>query len=243
MTRTRRLRFGGNNISYSPQLPASNEKIIWNRLDLQPNEQIRKIYKNGTIEIDGEEVKLTSAISPAEGFHLYDLIKRNKYKNILEIGMANGLSALYITQALHENGGNKLISIDPFQSTQWKSAGVQNLQNANLDKYHELIEKKDYIALPELLAQNKEFDLIFIDGMHLFDYTLIDVFYSILLCRIGGIIVIDDILHKAPTKVIKFIDVNYNKFLRRILPIPVKTVATYVKTDEDYRKWDHFVLF
>lgn len=244
MGKTRKLKCGGEQFVYSPELPISDEKIIWNRIDLQPNKQIQKIYKDGSVIIGKEKIKLTSAISPAEGFHLYDLIMRNNYSNILEVGLANGLSSLYILQALKDNGTNgNLTSIDPFQSTQWKSAGISNIKNAELDQNHKLIEKKSFVALPELLAESDtKYDLIFIDGMHLFDYTLIDMFYSILLCKIGGVIVIDDILHKAPAKVVKFIDNNY-KFMRRMQPLPVKTVATYLKTDDDSRNWDHFSGF
>lgn len=232
MGKTRRLKVGGEQFVYTTELPSSNEKIIWNRIDLQPNLRIQEIYKAGYVEIGKEKIKLTSAISPAEGFHLFDLITRNKYADVLEIGMANGLSSLYMAQA-----ANHLTSIDPFQSTQWNNVGILNLKKAKLDNKHTLIEKKSYVALPELLHRNKKFDMIFIDGMHLFDYTLVDVFYAILLCRVGGVIVIDDILHKAPAKVIKYIDANY-KCLRRILPLPVKTVATYLKIAEDDRKWD-----
>jgi predicted O-methyltransferase YrrM len=242
MPKTRKVKAGGHQFIYTHELPSSKETNIWARIDLQPNNQIKSIYKDGFVEINGQKVKLTSAISPAEGFHLYDIIKKNKFKNILEVGMANGLSALYITQALEENGEGNLTSLDPFQSTQWKNVGITNIKKAGLSHRHSLIEKKSYDALPELLNSKKKFDLIFIDGMHLFDYTLVDVFYSILLVNIGGIIIIDDILHKAPSKVIKYIDTNY-KCLKRILPIPVKTVATYIKQYEDNRNWDYHQSF
>jgi predicted O-methyltransferase YrrM len=238
MGKIKRLKVGGEPFSYSTELPLSNEKIIWNRLDLQPNKKIQEIYKEGIIKIGNEKIKLTSAISPAEGFHLYDIIIRNKFSNILEIGFANGLSSLYMAQALSNNKKGKLTSIDPFQDTQWRNSGKTNIKDSGFEKIHTLIQKKSYEALPELLKDGHEsYDLIFIDGMHLFDYTLIDVFYSILLCKVGGVIIIDDILHKAPAKVIKYIDTNY-ECLKRILPIPVKTVATYVKISDDSRQWD-----
>jgi predicted O-methyltransferase YrrM len=242
MGKTRRLKVGGQKFVYSTELPASNEKVIWDRLDLQPNKRIQKIYKDGIVEIGTEKIKLTSAISPAEGFHLYDLIKRNGYRDILEVGMANGLSTLYMAQALADNGAGNLTSIDPFQSTQWKSVGIHNITEAKLSDYHNLIEKKSYIALPELLTDEKKYDMIFIDGMHLFDYTLLDVFYATLLCKDGGVIIIDDILHKAPAKVIKYIDTNY-KHLRRVLPLPIKTMATYLKAADDTRSWDFYQPF
>lgn len=243
MTRKRRIKVKGGQFVYSAELPPSEEKEIWKRLDLQPNERIREIYKDGYVDMGSEKIKLTSAISPAEGFHLYDLIKNNKFKNILEIGMANGLSGMYMMQALEDNGDEgHLTSLDPFQTTQWKSAGLHNVKEAGLSALHTLIQKKSYEAMPELLAAGKSYDLIFIDGMHLFDYTLVDMFYAILLCNKGGVIVIDDILHKAPAKVVRYIDTNY-KFLRRVLPSPVKTMATYIKNNDDTRSWDYHQMF
>jgi predicted O-methyltransferase YrrM len=243
MGKKRRLKVGGEPFVYSAELPPSEETEIWKRLDLQPNPRIREIYKDGIVQIGKEKIKLTSAISPAEGFHLYDLIKSNKYKNILEIGMANGMSGMYMAQALQENGEGHLTSIDPFQEKQWKSAGLHNIEKAGLDEYHTLVQKKSYEAMPELLAEGKKYDLIFIDGMHLFDYTLVDMFYAILLCRVGGAIVVDDILHKGPAKVIKYAESNYKQCLRRIYQSPVKTMATYVKNSEDNRAWDYHQSF
>ena len=48
--------------------------------------------------MDGKVKKLTSAVSPVEGKHLYDIVRMNGYTRTLEVGMANGLSAMYITQ-------------------------------------------------------------------------------------------------------------------------------------------------
>ena len=46
-----------------------------------------------------------------------------------------------------------------------------------------LIEEKSYECLPRLVNEKQIVDLIFIDGMHTFDYTLVDFFYGDL---IGG---------------------------------------------------------
>jgi predicted O-methyltransferase YrrM len=231
-------------LKYDTEIPKGHSNI-WARKDLQPNKMIQEIYADGTIIINKKKEKLTSAISPVEGFHLYNVITLNKFIHILEVGMANGLSSLYITQALNDNKNNgKLISIDPFQTSQWKSVGINHIKQAGLSEFHQLYKEKDYIALPKLLSERSagSFDMVFIDGMHLFDYTLLDMFYAILLCRIGGVIIVDDILHDAPAKCIKYFDTNY-KFLKRVQNIPCKTVATYIKISDDMRSWDFHVNF
>ena len=110
----------------------------------------------------------------------------------------------------------------------------KGVKEFGLDKRSKCIMKKSYEALPELLKKEK-FDFIFIDGWHTFDYTLIDFFYSNLLLKIGGIILIDDALHRGVGKSVQYFDKNY-LFYKRI-PSP-KTVACYQKIKEDDRSWD-----
>ena len=50
------------------------------------------------------------------------------------------------------------------------------------------IEQKSFLAMPRLLQAGRKFDFCFVDGMHLFDYTALDLFYADLLVRVGGII-------------------------------------------------------
>jgi len=51
--------------------------------------------------------------------------------------MANGLSALAICQALADNGRpyRMLISIDPFQASQWDNTARANLERAGLSTF------------------------------------------------------------------------------------------------------------
>lgn len=52
------------------------------------------------ITASGRELKLKSAIGPYEGMHMYNIIRDNKFTKCCEVGMANGMSALYICQVL-----------------------------------------------------------------------------------------------------------------------------------------------
>jgi len=40
--------------------------------------------------------KLESAVGPYEGYHMHRLVLDNKFTRTCEVGMANGMSALYI---------------------------------------------------------------------------------------------------------------------------------------------------
>jgi predicted O-methyltransferase YrrM len=240
-------------VKYAEKLPyVSSEIEIWSRTDLQYNSVLKEIFATNSVRNkDGEIVKFHSAITPREGFHLFDLILQNGFSRILEVGMAYGTSALYMAQALANNNlqGSKLTSIDPFQSTQWSSIGILNIERAGLSKFHHLVEESSHIAMPRLLAeiesnQSAKFDMIFIDGMHLFDYTLVDIFYAFKMLRIGGVIVVDDIRHAGVKKAISYITLNYQDSLILLGNTPCsRTAATFIKADDDKRPWDYHTEF
>jgi predicted O-methyltransferase YrrM len=79
------------------------------------------------------------------------------------------------------------------------------------------------------------FDMIFIDGWHTFDYTLVDFFYANLLLKINGIIIIDDALHNGVKKCVDYLTTNYVFYKKLVSPI---TVATFKKTRDDDRSWN-----
>jgi predicted O-methyltransferase YrrM len=182
-----------------------------------------------------------SAVKKTEGRIIMNIIIQNKLKQCLEIGMAFGISSMYITLGLKRLGDGKLISIDPNQSTQWNNYGIKLIKSLGLQKMHELYEDKSYCVLPKLLKEGNKFDFIFIDGWHTFDYTLLDFFYSSLMLNINGIIIIDDIMHRGVSKCIKYLEKNYLHFRR--LNTPVNTIGIYKKIRDDYRDWNFHIDF
>jgi len=212
---------------------------------------LAKTYKTGKIlNEEGEVQKFSAAVGPMEGFFLYNLVKENKLSNCLEVGMANGMSSLFICQALADIGESgtptHLISIDPFQSTQWKNQGRIHIKRAGLSEFSTVMEEPSMLAMPKLLQENYDgkrdaFDMIFIDGMHLFDYTLVDIFYADFLLRVGGVMVIDDVRHKSVIPAIEYIKKNYRhyKYINR----GPKTVGVFLKIGKDTRDWDFHMNF
>lgn len=206
------------------------------------------IYKNfyslfKKVFIEDKILKIHSGIKSEEGIFLKKIVMLKNLNKIAEVGMAFGISSMYITEGLKRNNKNgSLISIDPFQTEQWKDNGVKLLKSIKLDKYHKLIQKKSYIALPELIEKygEKSFDMIFIDGWHTFDYTLVDVFYADKLVKVGGYIIVDDVLHFSVKQSIKYIDKNYRHFKRLKSP---NTFAAYKKINDDDREWNFHIKF
>ncbi len=202
-------------------------------------------YKTQAKGVRSETIE--AGVKVPEGYHLYSLVKANKFENILEVGFAYGISALFICEALKENKSGKLISIDPNQSTQWKNIAVKHLEQAGLSKYSKLMEEPSYSAMPKLLTSKiqgaSSMDLIFIDGMHLFDYTLVDLFYTDLLLRIGGVVVLDDIRHKGVKQAYEYILKNYSHWKLVNPTIASGTCATFIKVENDERSWDYHNFF
>jgi|tagenome__1003787_1003787.scaffolds.fasta_scaffold20745370_2 predicted O-methyltransferase YrrM len=140
---------------------------------------------------DGSAVALNSAISADEGHALDRLIRRCRPRTTLEVGLAHGVSALFICDALSAVGGERHIVIDPDQHA-WDGLGLLNLERAGyatLVEYHDALS---HAALPALHAAGRRLDFAFIDGWHTFDYALVDFFYVDLMLNVGGLMVLDD---------------------------------------------------
>jgi len=140
------------------------------------------------------------------------------------------------------------VAIDPYQmgphtgvaenEKGWQGLGVFNVHQAGTLPMVRLVQKKSHVALPQALETYGEgsFDLIFVDGMHLYDYTLVDVFYGAMLLREGGLLVVDDIQHPSVKEVAWYLDDNYTNF-KRIETKGVHTMGVWRKLRDDDRKW------
>jgi len=162
------------------------------------NPVISEIYETA------DHALLQSAISPAEGELIDRAISENDVTSSVEIGCADGLSSLFICDALSRRPNPRHIIIDPYQTEHYGSRGVANLKRAGFD-FFELIEKPSELALPTLLQTGTEFDFALIDGFHTFDHTMLDFFYLNRMLRVGGLIAIDDVNMASVHKVVRYI--------------------------------------
>src|SRR5262245_9760494 len=104
---------------------------------------------------------------------LANLICKLRPADTLEIGLGMAISALVIAHGhrLNEDGTTRThIAIDPYQK-ELDDVGVVQIERAGLERYFSLIRKPSLVALPELLANGRLFDLIYIDGSHLFEHV------------------------------------------------------------------------
>ena len=149
-----------------------------------------------------------ASILPFEGRALRDLVVAQGATRTLETGMALGVSTVWIAEALHLQGGGSHVAIDPRQDTGYLSLGRQSVESAGYSDYVEVITQQSHRALPRLEGERRTFELAFIDGMHLFDFALVDFFYVDRMLDDGGVVVFHDMWMPALRKVVGFIRQN-----------------------------------
>jgi predicted O-methyltransferase YrrM len=156
---------------------------------------------NGTI-------KVHSSISSSEGQFLWKIVRQLDPTVSLEVGLAYGISALFICGALNARDGTKHIAIDPHQHEVWGGIGMANLRRAGYGDIVRLIEAPSYRALAELESCGRRIDFAFIDGWHTFDFTLVDFFFIDRMLKVGGVVAFDDASWRAVRKVCRFVKTN-----------------------------------
>jgi predicted O-methyltransferase YrrM len=190
--------------------------------------------------------KLTSHTKENEHVEIRKALHQTKAIQTLEVGFAFGTSALVFAEH-HQRMKSKGIShtiIDPNQygtgQGSWEGIGAENLKRVGFSKNRDwrLLESSSIEALPAL---NKRFgsgwlDVALIDGWHLFDYTLLDIFYCLHMLRVGGILIVDDKNMKAISAVGKYVNRAYSHVVD-ICP-QCQTMLIIRKKSEDMRDWN-----
>ena len=214
-----------------------------------PNRVLAEIYATSSVtDAVGSRVDLHGNISVAHANALYRTVRGLDPTTVIEVGMAFGIASLAIASALENAGsGGQLISIDPYQTRHWRNIGLLNLERAKLDGHHRLIERVDYLTLPELVSERQTIQFAYIDGWHTFDYTLLDFFYIDRMLDPGGIVAFNDCALPSVHRVLSFvtahrryreIDVGLRRrYASRNVPTTIRRVATLrSKSDRYFQK-------
>ncbi|MCK5862244.1 MAG: class I SAM-dependent methyltransferase [Candidatus Hydrogenedentes bacterium] len=170
-------------------------------------------FKKEVVGVDNAPRKAFPVSLPREdGNALYDVVIGTKSTTTLEIGMAYGISTLFILQALQENGGGYHTAIDPYQEKWWEGIGILNVEKVGCREMVRFIEAPSHLALPQLVQEKLHYDFIFIDGNHQFEFTLVDLFYADKLLQVGGRIMLHDTWLPSIRKVMSYICRNWNGY-------------------------------
>jgi predicted O-methyltransferase YrrM len=184
------------------------------------NSPLERILQSGrTLTADGTgEIDVHSAVSRLEGVFLQSIVRNLDPTKSLEIGLAYGVSALFICEALRVRDGTEHVMIDPQQhGPSWRGIGLANVLRAGYGHFTRLIEEPSYRALPELERSGQHIDFAFIDGWHTFDFGLVDFFYIDRMLNVGGVVAFDDANWPAIRKLCRFVNTNLSYSLLRVV--------------------------
>ena len=191
-------------------------------LDEKIDSVLRELEKQEKYELEnpdsvpGREKML--AITRDIGIFYNILLRSNKTKKVLEIGTSTGYSTIWFAEAIRENPGAKIITIE--QEEKKIQRATENFQKTGVSP---IIEIKKGIAidvLKEIVKEIEEpFDFVFIDA----DKEKCAEYFDLVLpiVRTGGIIGIDNILkpERFATYMIPF--VNHVKIIPNVRSVTI----------------------
>jgi predicted O-methyltransferase YrrM len=171
------------------------------------NPILMEIEASGSTRLpDGQLVPLHSAVGPDSGRVLRQAVALAKPRLACEVGLAFGVSSLYLLDAMSEHGDGTLIGMDPAQHDHtWRGGGLHNIARAGFADRYEFFGETSQRVLPRLVESGRRIQLGFIDGWHTFDHTLVDFFYMDQMLDVGGVIVLDDVGYPGLKRLAEFI--------------------------------------
>jgi predicted O-methyltransferase YrrM len=174
------------------------------------NHVIEEIERDGMMVLpDGERVRVHSAVGPGSGRVIRRAIEQARPKLGCEVGLAFGVSTLYILDAMKDFGDGRLIGMDPAQHDRtWRGGGLHNLHRAGFSDRYTFHEATSQRVLPRLAEAGTRIQFGFIDGWHTFDHTLVDFFYLDQMMDVGGVVVLDDVGYASLQRLAHFIVTN-----------------------------------
>ena len=166
-------------------------------------------YRSGhVLDASGRPADLAPhSIERRHGGALRDLAIAAGAERTVEVGLALGMSALFLCQALLPRAGRH-VAIDPFQQESWNGAGLRTLREAGVEDVVEVIEEESQLALPRLLREGRRFDLAFVDGDHRFEGVFLDLYFMTRLVRAQGLVVVDDMWMPAVRTAVAYVERN-----------------------------------
>jgi len=193
--------------------------------------------------VDGQRHSLDQAVKipPEEGMWLYKECRKSQPQRTVEIGLGYGFSTLFFLAAITQNDFGYHTAIDPYQRSAWHGIGLTTPSALAPPGRFRIVEETSVRAAVELERESSAYDLIFIDGGHLFEQALVDFFLYAKLCKIGGLVILDDMWMSSIKTVASFVRANRSDFSE--IPTPIPNLCVFRRVGKDERKWHYFRPF
>lgn len=202
----------------------------------------------------GRRVPTSESIPDEHGAVLRDLVAATGARTILEIGLGNAISTMYLCEEIVRRGGwrpGDVVSMDPHQDDVDR-VGLVNLKEAGLGHLVSVYPSRSQLVLPRLVDEGRCFDLAFVDGDHLFDGAFVDFYFVDQLVIPGGLVVVDDAYLPSIQWSLDFFVRNHGWALRDT-PFPrgvlgfssggCRMAVATLSVSRYEREWDHFEPF
>ena len=143
-------------------------------------------------------------ISKENATFVYELMVRNKLRNILELGIAHGTATCVMAAALEEIGGGKITAVDLLDKKEhYDPTPEEQLKRSGLSQFVEIVRTKtgyNWFLHDDILANTKHgicaevYDLCLIDGPKNWTVDGAAFFMADKLLKKDGWMVFDDYL-------------------------------------------------
>lgn len=193
----------------------------------------------------GAKIPATGLSSVNNLLTMRGIIQTYKPRKTLEIGLAYGGSALTILRTLSEicdHGSFHHTAIDPCQAS-FDYAGVEIVNRTGLSDKFSLFEGSSDLVLPELVGRGERFDLVYIDGYHIFENVFLDMHFSIQLLNSGGVMLFDDCTDPHVAKVLRFVKTNLADFLEEFSISAFQPKKSLIKKVANYFGYSQMKAF
>jgi predicted O-methyltransferase YrrM len=186
------------------------------------------------------------SVTADEGEALRRWVTGEEASRTIEVGLGYGVAALFICDGLLANGDDAHhVTIDPYQERRFADCGLQVLEEAGIGDLVEFHAAESQIVLPQFLAEDRMFDLAFVDGNHRFDGVFVDLVYLGRLVRPCGIVVVDDYQLHSVARAVAFCTTNLGWTIEEVSTTDADHHWAVVRTatDPPERRFDHYVEF
>ena len=140
--------------------------------------ELARLYKDqSVVGRSGKKITATGLSSTNNLLAIRNIILDKKPRKTLEVGLAYGGSAVTMLRSLadiHPVAEFEHSAIDPGQES-FDFAGLEIVGKIGLEQKFHFYGGSSDLILPKLAEEGKRFNLIYIDGYHIFENVFVDM--------------------------------------------------------------------